>query len=373
MEQGNIMKKHLSPMQIAYWLTRINPRTNMCYTEEEARFHIKSFRKSNIEYWTSRGYSEEDAQRLRHEYQSNASKKGNIVKRQHPEYDSVHIEYWLAKGYSYDDAKQKLHERQSTFSLKTCIKKYGKTTGREIFQQRQQKWQNTLNKKSSDEKNDINIRKNIFLSFYDPHTVRDEKFWKKWKHICEARHLKYINNEDDAKQEIETLFKNTAYIFGKGINWFIEYSCPKYIYKVLKISKAKIRKWLLDLNINYNNVYQTNGKYNAYHMVLSTGQILVSKLEIIFYNMLIQYNLKIDEINYNYPNSNLQFDFKINGKYIEIAGLMSDKTYRSKILYKRDTFKCFVLTKKSEFNNFIQKVLIENNEKAIQYYLTRSL
>ena len=27
----------------------------------------------------------------------------------------------------------------------------------------------------------------------------------------------------------------------------------------------------------------------------------------------------------------------------------------------------------SEFNNFIQKVLIENNEKAIQYYLTRSL
>lgn len=52
---------------------------------------------------------------------------------------------------------------------------------------------------------------------------------------------------------------------------------------------------------------------------------------------------------------------------------MSDKTYRSKILYKRDTFKCFVLTKKSEFNNFIQKVLIKNDEKAIQYYLTRSL
>lgn len=121
-------------MQIAYWLTRINPRTNMFYTEEEARLHIKSFRKSNIEYWTSRGYSEDEAQRLRHDYQSAASKNGNIVKRQHPEYDSVHIEYWLAKGYSREDAAKKLHERQSTFSLKSCIEKYGKAAGRKIFE-----------------------------------------------------------------------------------------------------------------------------------------------------------------------------------------------------------------------------------------------
>lgn len=38
---------------------------------------------------------------------------------------------------------------------------------------------------------------------------------------------------------------------------------------------------------------------------------------------------------------------------VEIAGLMNDESYKSKIIYKRDTFKCMVLTKKSEFNNFI--------------------
>lgn len=103
------MKKRLSPMQIAYWLARINPLTNNFYTEDEAQRHIKSFRKSNLEYWTSRGYSEADAVRLRYEYQSAASKQSAIVKKEHPEYDSVHIEYWLAKGYSYEDAKQKLH------------------------------------------------------------------------------------------------------------------------------------------------------------------------------------------------------------------------------------------------------------------------
>lgn len=52
---------------------------------------------------------------------------------------------------------------------------------------------------------------------------------------------------------------------------------------------------------------------------------------------------------------------------------MTDKIYRSKILYKRDTFKCFVLAKQSEFETFIKKVLIENDEKAVQYYLTRPL
>lgn len=127
----------------------------------------------------------------------------------------------------------------------------------------------------------------MFFPFYDTHTPRDEKFWKKWKHICNARHLRYIDNENDAKKEIETLFKNTAYVFGKGVNWFIEYSCPKYIYKVLKISKSKIRKWLSDIDIDYNPVYQTYGRYKSYHMALNTGQILVSKLEIMFYNMLI--------------------------------------------------------------------------------------
>lgn len=96
-------------------------------------------------------------------------------------------------------------------------------------------------------------------------------FWKKWKHICDARHLRYIDTEDGARKEIEALFKNTSCIYGKGINWFIRYSCPEYIYKVLKISKSKIRKWLKELNFSYNSVYQINSKYKTYHMALHTG------------------------------------------------------------------------------------------------------
>lgn len=113
--------------------------------------------------------------------------------------------------------------------------------------------------------------------------------------------------------------------------------------------------------------------YKAYHMLLDNGHVLVSGLEIKFYNTLLKYSIEIEETNSAYPNSNMRFDFKINGRYIEIAGLMSDNTYRSKMIYKRDTFKCFVLKKEKEFEHFIVEVLIKNNEKAIQYYLTRPL
>jgi hypothetical protein len=41
--------------------------------------------------------------------------------------------------------KLKLKERQATFSLKKCISKYGEIEGLKIFEDRQKKWQKTLN------------------------------------------------------------------------------------------------------------------------------------------------------------------------------------------------------------------------------------
>ena len=39
------------------------------------------------------------------------------------------LEYWLSKGFSEEYAKLKIIERQKTFSLKKCIEKYGEDTG----------------------------------------------------------------------------------------------------------------------------------------------------------------------------------------------------------------------------------------------------
>jgi len=71
--------------------------------------------------------------------------------------------YWTNKGYTKSEAKIKIGKRQSTFSLKKCIKKYGLEKGQEVFNQRQIKWQNTLNSKSIEETQIINRKKGTGL------------------------------------------------------------------------------------------------------------------------------------------------------------------------------------------------------------------
>ena len=149
-----------------------------------------------------------------------------------------------------------------------------------------------------------------------------------------------------------------------------------HLYKCLGISKKTVEKWLFEISNNYNSrIYQnTRSVYKCYHMVTDTNDILLSKLEIVFYNYLKKFNITNVKINKPYPNSKMKYDFCINDNiYIELAGLLSNKIYKSKILYKRDTFKCFVLKTVSEFEHFIKTVIIEKNKNDIEYYHTRPL
>lgn len=69
------------------------------------------------------------------------------------------IEYYLIRGHSAEEAKKLQSERQKTFSLKLCIEKYGEEEGLKIFKDRQERWQNTLNSKSIEEKLEINRKR----------------------------------------------------------------------------------------------------------------------------------------------------------------------------------------------------------------------
>lgn len=104
-------------------------------------------------------------------------------------YGKMKIEYWIKKGYSEEESKQKVKESSNTFTLEKQIKKHGLEEGTKRWEDRQIRWQNTMNSKPQDEIDDINRRKssgigryldrNISGKLYYIHFYNEEnEFWK---------------------------------------------------------------------------------------------------------------------------------------------------------------------------------------------------
>lgn len=153
-----------SPMQVQFWV-------NKGMTEDEAKTKIKSFRKLNTEYWTTRGHSVESALLEVANFQKAQGKKWAKKRANNPDkykhLFSNTLEYWINKGYSPEEAAERLHDRQSTFSLDKCVMKYGEVKGKKIFNERQTKWQSTLNDKPLSEIEKINKSKDcVSIDFF---------------------------------------------------------------------------------------------------------------------------------------------------------------------------------------------------------------
>ena len=78
---------------------------------------------------------------------------------------SANVDYYLSRGYSEEESLQLLKTRQTTFSLRICIEKYGEIEGTAVWKDRQDRWQNTIMSKSADELSDINKRKSTKINY----------------------------------------------------------------------------------------------------------------------------------------------------------------------------------------------------------------
>ena len=91
------------------------------------------------------------------------------------------IEYWLKNtDGDLEEAQKLLTERQTTFSLNICIEKHGQELGREVWLERQYKWQDNINSKSPKELEEINKKKSNSMSYSNLWTNRsifDGKFY----------------------------------------------------------------------------------------------------------------------------------------------------------------------------------------------------
>ncbi len=131
------------------------------------------------EFWIEKGYSEEESILRSKEVMDEIHQKTFDKFKSNPEkYASKYptkIEYWLEKGYSDEEAKVKLKERQTTFSKEVCIEKYGEKEGIKVWLERQEKWMNTMDSKTDEEKIEINRKKLFNNSGYSK--VSQELFW----------------------------------------------------------------------------------------------------------------------------------------------------------------------------------------------------
>lgn len=133
---------------------------NKGYTEEEAKHQIAIRRPTNVAYWINKGFTAEEAELKKKEHQKKGGKAfADLPKEEKQKTRTTCIQYYLEKGYSEEEAMVLQAERQKTFSKEICIEKYGEEEGIKIWQERQDKWQATLNAKPQEERDAINASK----------------------------------------------------------------------------------------------------------------------------------------------------------------------------------------------------------------------
>ena len=138
------------------------------YTEEEARYQIAIRRPTNVLYFTNKGYSEEEAQiMLKDRQKKSLSSFNELPIEEKRKTKTSCIEYYLEKGMTLEEAENARSERQRTFSRDQCIEKWGEIEGLKIFNERQEKWQSSLNDKSQEEIDEINRSKNRWKDLTD--------------------------------------------------------------------------------------------------------------------------------------------------------------------------------------------------------------
>lgn len=170
-EAGKKYPRKKSPFSIEFWTDKINPDTGINYTNEEADYERNKRISIKKEYWLSKGYSEEIAKIKAEETKRNNSKKGgqkfkSLGADVHKTNTRRCKEYWMIRGFSEEDALEKVSAAQSTFSLKKCIEKYGEEIGKQKWQDRQDKWQNSLrNGRSDEEWNELSKRKSSKVNY----------------------------------------------------------------------------------------------------------------------------------------------------------------------------------------------------------------
>jgi hypothetical protein len=216
-EKRVIKKMPSSPMKIENWMKKINEKTGNLYTESEAIYKIKSFRKFNIEYWIERGFSKDESEIKVRQFQKENSEKFIKKSIQNPEKylgrTQTQLQYWINKGFNEEESKSKLKERQDTNSLSFFIKKYGEIEGELKFNDRLNRYSYSSSRKFYTDKYGEEEGNNIYNEICSKRTVKINKSSKEAYHFL----IPIYKNIRKSGIKIEDIYWGV----GSSKEWFI--------------------------------------------------------------------------------------------------------------------------------------------------------
>lgn len=231
-----------------YWLKKVNLDTGNLYTLEEADFERNSRRPIKKEYWSKKGYSDAEAQQLSkevkiHNNNSGSKKSASSIFRRVT--SKRCIEYYVVRGYSETEANKLVSNNQTYFSKDVCIEKYGEERGLKIWQDRQDRWQETLNSKSDEEKARINrlkLSKGISVSLAEKEIIEEVKKIHNDLLIIPQFTLS-VNNK---KQYVYDIASNKKIIEYNGDFWHCNPKKYSADYVNPRTKLTALEKWRLD-------------------------------------------------------------------------------------------------------------------------------
>ena len=271
-------------------------------------------------------------------------------------------EYWMKKGYSEEEAIIEVSKRQAR-GLEHFIKVYG-SDGLTKWEERQYKWQNTLNSKPKEEIDRINRAKsrrdfveNCKTYGYD--VAVNMEFGNQCRNYDELVETisKLIENSPTLwyKPPKEVLYKLRFYIYG----WCL-LDEENELLKIIEKEQSKYEKICEPLKIEK----QTDSRWTLY--VTPKGNLLRSEGEVKIWGILKILGLEENKdflIEKQYPNSRLKCDFYIirTKTFIEYAGLWNFQDeyddYNLKMHYKHDKFGAVIIMPEDDPKEIISELL----------------
>lgn len=264
----------------------------------------------------SMGWENDEIENFIKNKQKENSKKLAIKKNNYPElyYDKSpkRVEYWMKKGYTMNESKKIISDQQKTFSKEICLKKFGEIKGLEIFNNRQNKWIQSLH--NNNNINDINKKKNNYL--YGIKTtdelIRSTSFLSKTKEVI----VNCINCENP-KEFVKCVLDK---IDVKTLSDIIPFINSSIISAHYNIDRKEIKKYFFDF---ISDKLKT-GLYGTpiYHNGNRFKSIKEYKISLLFESKNINYIYEL-----SYPESNFKCDFYLPDYdlYIEYFGILDGK------------------------------------------------